>query len=101
MLTTVPPLLPYSTEKLLFSGSRKESIEILGTRFPECRVVHVPLMHQLSRIFDLLRTITNTIIYHLSFNCQAKSLVQANLSRLGIASQSLDPLSAVGRNQLG
>lgn len=77
MLTTVLPLLPYSAEKLLFSTSRKESVEIRGTRSPECPVVQLALVASvITRVFDLLRTVTNAIFYHLSFNCQAKSLVQ-------------------------
>jgi hypothetical protein len=58
-------------------------------RDPECPVVQSALVAPVTpRVFDSLRTVTNAIFYHLSFNCQAKSLVKRNLSPPGVPSRS-------------
>ena len=71
----MPPVLPRSEEKLQFAALRKESVQVRGAQSPACPVVvQLALVASVfTRIFDLLRTITNAIFYHLSFNCQAKS----------------------------
>src|SRR5258708_26404821 len=50
-------------------------------------------------VFDSLRTVTNAIFYHLSFNCQAKSLVSA--IPLGGKVQGGDPFSAASGTRWG